>query len=93
MIFIKKYYIIYRHLDLGENGVCFTDACVVYFIPPTDGEYAFSANEGVRITYFSYDSLRNEEVTAPLSLMAGEELRLVLQTDGEAAATVTVTKK
>ena len=70
---------ILRLLDLGENTLSLTDSCEVYFTPLTDGEYLFTASEGVRIFYFSTTTLRNEELTTPLSLKAGMEVRLVLQ--------------
>ena len=82
-----------RQLTLGENNLTFSDACVVYFIPPADGEYTFNASEGVYITYYSYDSLKNEVLLTPLTLTAGEELRLVLQTNSETSATITITTK
>ena len=84
-----------RLLDLGENTLSFTDKCEVYFLPFEDGEYLFTASEGVRILYFSTTSLRNEELTKPLSLTAGMEIRLILQLEDEEneEKTITITVK
>ena len=82
-----------RQLVLGENILSAFEERVVYFTPPTSGEYLFTASEGVHIYTYSYEHLRNVEVTGPLSLSAGEEIRLVLYADGETTATITITKQ
>lgn len=82
-----------RQLALGENDISLVGECVVYFLPPTSGEYIFTASGGVRIFSFSPVTLRNEEITQPLMLTAGIEIRLVLQADGEQQTTVTIQSK
>ncbi len=82
-----------RQLVLGENILSAFEECVVYFTPSTDGEYLFTASAGAHIYTYSYEHLRNVEITGPLSLSAGEEIRLVLYADGETTTSITITTK
>lgn len=82
-----------RQLVVGDNTLSCLGECVVYFLPSAHGEYLFTASEGVRIFCFSYVIFRYEEITAPLTLTAGTEIRLIFYSESEEPVTVTITKK